>query len=239
MTGLAGAAALAGSTQAYGAVVNINLPSNITGSTGDTASTKEYFNIQTGVTSSTSSSSTQLEFGYFDGPAGGGGTEFFTGIYVATTGGTLGYYSSYGTVYAYPLAKGTLVGTGGPDPTNQHAGYFTLLALNYAGNSYGFKTENEPMYIGFQFTASDGQLHDGWLELESTTYTSPGNPGGLEFLGGAYNTTPDSQGGTILVGQTAAVPEPGTLAALAAGAAALTGVGLKRRQRQRAATLAA
>ena len=93
---------------------------------------------------------------------------------------------------------------------------------------------NTAEYLGFQFLdTDDGLVHDGWLEIENETYTSATNPGGLIFLGGAYNTVADSAGGTILAGQSApaAVPEPGTLSALALGAAGLVGVGLKRRRK--------
>jgi hypothetical protein len=99
--------------------------------------------------------------------------------------------------------------------------------LTYNGTAYAIMQPNTPYYIGFQFLGADGFQHDGWLEVESDTYASAGSPGGFNFLGGAYNTTPDSQGGTIIVGQ---VPEPGTLGALALGAAMLAGVGLKRRR---------
>ena len=104
------------------------------------------------------------------------------------------------------------------------------MAFTYGGTSYGFQTENQIMYIGFKFVAADGFLHDGWLELESDTFQDAGHPGGLHFIAGAYNTTPDSEGGTIMVGQTG-VPEPGTLSMLAVGAAGLVGVGLKRRRK--------
>ena len=189
----------------------------------------------TGVTTATATSADDLEFGYYNNSSNG---EFFTGVYALKGGTTAAYYASNGVVYAYPIAKGGKIGSGGNYNFGQKSGYFTFLSVSVAGTQYGFRTENEPEYLGFQFLDSnDGQLHDGWLELDSETYTSASNPGGLIFLGGAYNTVSDTAGGTIDAGQTAAVPEPGTLGALAAGAAALVGVGLKRRRQSALATL--
>ena len=234
LTGFAGAAALAGSTQAYGTIVNLVDPSNIAGHAPSTAaSSKEYYTILTGKTS-TKSTGAQLEFGYLNSSTY---NEFFTGLYGLTTGTkAAAYYSAAGTVYSYPLGKGATIGTGGAYAFNQKAGYFTLMSLVVNGTTYGFgaSSVNTPEYLGFQFLdTADGLVHDGWLEIENETYTSAASPGGLIFLGGAYNNVADSAGGTILAGQmgTNAVPEPGTLSALAAGAAALVGVGLKRRRK--------
>ena len=231
LTGFAGAVAFAGGTQAYGAIVNLTDPSNITGHAANTAgSAKEYYNVLTGVTTSTATSSDDLEFGYYNNSST---NEFFTGVAGLKAGGyAAGYYASNGTVYSYPIPKGAAIGSSGAYAFNQKSGYFTIMSLSVGGNQYGFGTENEPVYLGFQFLdGNDGLLHDGWLELDSETYTSASNPGGLIFLAGAYNNVADSNGGSILAGQSAAVPEPGTLGALAAGAAALVGVGLKRRRK--------
>ena len=65
-TGLAGAAAFAGATQSYGTIVNITLPTNITGNAPNTAaSTKEFFNVDTGKTTTTSTGA-EFEFGYLN-----------------------------------------------------------------------------------------------------------------------------------------------------------------------------
>ena len=56
----------------------------------------------------------------------------------------------------------------------------------------------------------------------------------MTFIAAAYNSVADGTAdGLITTGQvgTNAVPEPGTLGALAIGAAALAGVGYKRRRR--------
>ena len=231
-TGLAGAVAVAGASQAYGQVVNVAAPTNITGKASTSASSKEYYDVDTGTTSTTKTAATDLEFGYFNSA-----TEFFTGVYGFNGSKAAAYeYGGSGSAYsayAYAVAKGGKIGTGGSYAFAQHTGYFTLMSFTYKGKPYNsLQTTGTPEYLGFQFTAADGLLHDGWLLLESDTYTSAASPGGLKFLGAAYNTTPDAAGGTILAGQmgTNAVPEPGTLSALAVGAAALAGVGIKRRK---------
>lgn len=234
--GLSGAIAFAGSTQAYGAVVNLTLPTNIPGHAPSTAgTTREYYNAETGVTSTTTTANPgyDLNLGYFNGSATAP-NEFFTGVYV-NGGGIVSYYASNATNYAYGVALGKTIGTGGNYATfGQKTGYYSILSLTYNGTAYAIMQPGTSYYLGFQFTAADGMKHDGWLQLESDAYASAANPGGFKFLAGAYNTTPDAQGGIIAAGQTA-VPEPGTLSSLAVGAAALGGLGLKRRRSARAA----
>ena len=170
-TGLVGAVAVAGASQAYGTIINVAPPTNLTGNNTATFG-REYWNALTGTTSTARPATFSLQFGY--------------------------------------------------ENKRTAASYFPV-------NTIGS--------LGFQFQGTDGALHDGWIELDNVTYTSAANPGGLIFLAAAYNSVADNAGGTIAAGLrgTNAVPEPGTLAALAAGAAALTGVGLKLRKAARAA----
>lgn len=233
-TGLAGAAAFAGATQSYGAVVNVtSLPSNIAGvAPNGNPSTKEFYDVDTGTTSATKTSASDLEFGYLNSSTY---NESFTGVSALKGGSTLAQYASNGSHYSYALSKGTLIGTGSPYTFSQSTTQFTIMSLTYAGTAYAIQKPNDIDYIGFDFVAADGLIHDGWLELESVSNDGGATiDGGLKFIAGAYNTTPDAAGGTILAGQTAAVPEPGSLAALAAGAAVLGGIGLQRRRRQAA-----
>lgn len=232
LTGLAGAAAFAGASQSYGVVVNLTtLPTNIPGNAPNGAvSTKEFYDVDTGKTTTASTASADLEFGYLNSSTY---NESFTGVYALHGGSTLAYYASNGTHYAYGLAKGTVIGAGGPYGFSQSTTSFTIMSLTYAGTAYAIQKPNTPEYLGFEFTAADGAIHNGWLELESVSNDGTDIDGGLQFIAGAYNTT---AGATITAGQTAsAVPEPGTLSALALGAAGLVGVGFKRRKAARAA----
>ena len=237
LTGLAGATAFAGATQSYATIVSVTPPTNITGTASTTTSIKEFWDVDTGTTSAARATGSDVEFGYFNGATSGGGYEFFTGFYGLNGGKSAAYITSSGSGYAYSLAQGTRIGTGGPNTFGQTAGRFTFMSFTYNGTAYGLndgsQNPNQIEYVGFQFKAADGLIHDGWVELESETYAST-SPGGLIFLGAAYNTVPDASGGYInsglLTGGTA-VPEPGTLAALAMGAAGLAGVGLKRRRK--------
>ena len=236
LTGLAGAVAVAGASQAYGTVINVAPPTTITGHTPSTAGTsREYWNPATGTTSATTGADL-INFGYYNNSST---NEFFTGMYVLNGTGVVGYYASNATQYAYGLAKGATIGTGATYATfGQKAGYYSILSLTYKGTAYAIQKPGTTYYVGFQFADSkDGLLHDGWVELESDTFTSTANPGGLKFIAAAYNDVSDAAGGTIAIGAvgTNAIPEPGTLSALALGAAALGGIGLKRRRQNASA----
>lgn len=219
-SGLLGAVALAGASQSYGAVVNFK-PANIVPTSGTSnPSIKTFADIDGNGTN-------DIEFGYYQSPDSP--NEFFAGVYLLNGGSAAGYLTSYGTVYTYPLANGSTVGTGSV-AFAQAAGSFSFMVLTYNGNGYGFNasTPNTQLNLGFQFT-ENGNLLNGYLTFEADPYVSAANPGGLLFTKGAYEST----GAPITVGATA-VPEPGTLSALALGAAGLVGVGLKRRRNKAA-----
>ncbi len=178
--GLVGAVALAGASQAYGTIISVAPPTNITGVAATSGSLKEYWDIDTGTTSAAKTAATDLEFGYYNSS-----TEFFTGLYGFNGSKAAAYeYKGSGsayTAYAYNATKGSTIGTGGTFANfSQHTGYFTLMAFTYNGNPYNsLQTTGAIQYLGFQFKAADGLMHDGWLELESDTYTSAASPGGL------------------------------------------------------------
>jgi hypothetical protein len=241
---LAGAAALAGSTQAYGQIVLItpsNLPSNITGyaPTYPAPLVTETYDVSAG---ETNGGTPDFSFHYWNSSyfyAGTGKTysTFYTSVANLKMGAAIAS-SFQGTpfLYADAISAGTKIGS---DTLNFYqptrlVNPVTYLTYTYQGATVnGLQQPNTPTYLGFQFTGADSQIHDGWLELESETYTSPSSPGGLIFLGGAYNSVADpgadSGGvGDIFAGE---VPEPGTISSLMLGAAALVGVGLMRRRR--------
>lgn len=230
--GLVGAVALAGASQAYGAIVSVTPPTNIAGvAPNGNASTKEFWDIDTGTTSATKTAASDIEFGYLNSTTY---NESFTGVYALNGGSTLAYYASNGTHYAYGLPKGAIIGTGGLYGFSQSTTSFTIMSLTYNGTAYAIQKPNYLEYVGFEFKAADGLIHDGWIELESVSNDGTDIDGGLKFIAAAYNTVPAASGGYINAGQLtggSAVPEPGTLSALALGAAGLVGVGLKRRRR--------
>ena len=109
--GLVGAVALAGASQAYGTIISVTPPTNIPGVTPNTAaSTKEFWDVDTGKTSATKTAASDIEFGYLNSSTY---NESFTGVYVLNGGSTNAYYASNGTHYAYAVPKGATIGTGG------------------------------------------------------------------------------------------------------------------------------
>ena len=223
--GLMGAVALAGATQAYGAVVNWN-PANIVPTSATTSPSKKAFYDIDG------NGTNDIEFGYFQSASNP--NEFFAGVYLLNGGAAAGYLTPYSTVYTYPLATGSKVGADAGITFNQYAGRFSFMVLAYNGTTYGFTASqpNTVLNLGFQFT-ENGNLLNGYVSFEADPYVSASQPGGLLFHGGAYEST---VGTDITVGaQATNVPEPGTLSALAVGAAGLAGVGFRRRRKAAAA----
>jgi hypothetical protein len=242
---LAGAAAMAGSTQAYGQIVLLTLPDNIPGSpdsAGRIPGSSEYYDVLAGLSSSSPTDDSNPNFhpdfifsydntgGYFFTTVSGIKTGSATSGVLATGPGP--YF--YTTVYANAVAKGTNIGLDTP-PTfysNPAPATYPSTYLTIQGGPNTIQQPDSPTYLAFQFTDGyDGLVHNGYLELETATYTDESNKGGLIFLGGAFNSVAaDAPGGAgdILAG---AVPEPGTISSLMLGAAALGGVGLLRRRR--------
>jgi len=231
---LASAVALAGSTQAYGQIVPIALSNgNLTGGApGSTPDQTEYLDVQTGVFSNTQQTDDNFIFGYHNGGY------FVTSVLgISSSDKVAGSYNFIGYLYSAALTPGTTIGSDKGTTFyqgNGPASYKAYLALvNNSNNStLSPMAANADEYLGFQFQdTADGQIHNGYIELESATYTSAGSPGGLFFIGEAYNSIPDNAAdgaGDITV---EAIPEPGTISSLMLGAAALGGVGLLRRRR--------
>ena len=234
ITGLAGAAAMAGSTQAYGAVVNVPLPANIVGHAPATSDNGTNVLLDL---NGDGQRDLRITYRNLSEPSS---AYLLSYIFAGTTtvpGSTVGSYISTSTgsnqAYAFSLARGTTIGSA--SSFYQNATFLSHLVTNYAGTNYGFTNylgkAGSPEFVGFKFaTSAAGTTFDyGYIELETDAYVSAANPGGIKFLALAY----DNSGAAITI--PAAVPEPGTLAALAFGAATCVGVGLKRRRAAAAA----
>jgi hypothetical protein len=212
-TGLAGAAALAASTEAYGAVVSATLPANFIPSSGVTSPANQTpWDVDGNGT---------VDFSLFFSQASTGGN-FVSGIYGYGGVGTAAAVAYLGPYVAYVnrLVVGNTIGPA--SVFNQNTGYVAAFASRFNGTYYGqFVSPNTRGFIGFEFTNASG-LHYGYLELMTSQFASAGSPGGQTFFQAFYETTPNT---AITI-----VPEPRSLAALAFGAAILGGVALNRRK---------
>ncbi len=223
-TGLAGAVAIAGGSQAYGAIVNVPVPTNLSVPAGaDNESTVGW-------------------------DVNGDGTKDFTfnirypnlsGVLwqdnmdpVTVTGNTvLGYGTALGYRFGSAFSAGTSIGPTAPTGTAFQTVGQVIMGSLYDGTPYGgFSNPIAPgngsvtpgtlSYAGFSFTVGANTYY-GWLQMSA-------NAGAMNFVSAAYNDTP---GASIAAGASAAVPEPGTLAGLAVGAVALGGTAWSRRRR--------
>ena len=226
--GLTGAVALAGTTQAYGTVVAGHPPlSTVITGTGSASSPG-------GFTSWDIDGDGTLDFtvGATVFRAGGrpplqqpDSITSVNGVYPSEMAvGYAGYSPVFGkTIYCSNLAVGTTVGS---------TSAFTGLnnAYGFLGNRYGTTAKGQFLsttgFIGFRFLES-GALHYGYAEFSSvlTGSTNANASCTITYLGSYYETAANTP---IVVG---AVPEPGSLAALAFGVAGAVGVAAYRQCR--------
>ncbi len=220
LKGLAGAATMAGATQGYGAVVAIPLPADLTGNNPtntSTTPTRRTIDIDGNGTA-------DLQLAY---------RSFTTGAYVIqqsfvyayTNGAVAGYAASPTAFYAYELAAGTSTsgltfGTAGT--------YLSHIATHVNSSDYGFWYLGDKNYVAFSFlNTQTNQTDFGYVQVETDAYVSAANPGGLKFFSAAYDNT----GAPIVIGAApTAVPEPGTLAALAFGGLGAGAIAYRRRK---------
>lgn len=232
MTGITGALALAGGSQAYASVVNVATPANLTNTAG-------------GGTVLPDSSAMTGTYTYWDVNGDGINDFLFEDRYpntdplsdkgviwqlrmqpattaLASSNNVIGYGTSATFKYATSLNAGVTIGAGGA-----FSGGATTLVLGsqytYGGTpSYygGFAYAKPPgtnAYAGFRFAAG-GSTYYGWVQLSVSA-------GKISFVNAAYDDAPD----TAITAGALAVPEPGSMAALAVGAAAVLGAVAKRR----------
>ncbi len=231
---LAGAAALAGSSQAYGSIVVVTPPNNLNGFPDDGSQSQEIegYDFYTGQTNPTTNPA-DFSFKYNNIPFI---FDIFSNVYSGVQGFNTGgpTVNTVAATYTYgynadQLTVGTKVGN--DNPLLQFvASYDTIGGPGVLTLTGSTTPQAEVTYMGVEFTDPSGVLHNGYLELEVVNNT-PSDPGGLFFLGAAYNSlsanAPDGAGDITVE----ALPEPGTISSLALGAAALGGVGLLRRRR--------
>lgn len=231
-TGLAGALAIAGGSQAYGAIVNVTTPANMTTAPGATTTLANWDVDGDGV----ADFQFQDRYNNTDPNAGAAGVVWQLRMNAATTAlastnNVIGYGASAAFKYATALTLGTTISSAGA-----FSGGATTLILgsqytlgygdrtNYGGFAAGPNATTGAVapgtnaYAGFRF-ASGGNTYYGWIQLSV-------NAGVLNFVNAAYNNTP----GTAINAGARAVPEPGSMAALAMGAAAVVGAVAKRRR---------
>jgi hypothetical protein len=219
LNGLAGAAALAGASQAYGTVVVRPIPANIVGhdpaSTTSSATTTRNIDVDGNGTN-------DLQIRYRSFTTGGFALQQM--FVFSNTGQTAAYgpVGSNSQYYAYDLQNGDAIP--GSNPFGQNASFLTQVVTNVNGSDYAIWTTGERAFIGFSFmNPATSQLDYGYVEVEMDAFQSAASPGGVKFFSLAY----ENSGGPIAAG---AIPEPSTLAALAFGAVGLGAAALRRRK---------
>ncbi len=162
---------------------------------------------------------------YLDLATGATSTSFFSGYdinpYGTDTNGLVflgaigaGFFAPTTASPASALLPGTSIG-----PADVFTTAFSGVNFHVTGTEF----------FGLQFVNSNtGGTDYGWIQFQTTAAT--GFP--ATILGYAYNNV---AGGAILAGQTTAVPEPGTTAALGFGALSLGAAGVRRWRKARQA----
>ena len=228
LNGLAGAAAVAGATQGYAAIVSIPLPTNITGNNPANTSTTPV--RRTIDIDGNGTADLQLAYRSFTTGAYAIQQSF---VYAYTTGAVAGSAFSATAFYAYELGLGT---TPAASSFGNAGTYLSHLATQVNANAYGFWYLGDKGYVAFSFlNTKTNQTNYGYIQLETDAYASAANPGGLRFFSAAYDNT----GAQIAMGAApTVVPEPGTLAALAFGGLGLGAAAYRRRKQQADAPVA-
>lgn len=219
LTGLAGAAAIAGASQTYGTIVFVNLPANVIGNdpaaTTDPNPTRRFVDLDGNGTNDI-----QIAYRSFNG-----GGNYIQQSFVSSMSGQTAAFGPVGSqnqFYAYELGAGDAIP--GANSFGQHPTNLTHIITYVNGKTFGLWQMGDRGFVGFRFTDLNGQVDYGYIELETDPFVDAKNPGGLQFFRIAY----ENSGGPIAAG---AVPEPSSLAALAFGGAGLAAAALLRRKK--------
>ena len=219
-TGLAGAVAIAGGTSAYASIVVVATPADFVVTPG-TATVSVNWDVNgDGINDFT------FNYRYPNTASPGPGVIWqanmnpFTGSQAAN--GVIGYTGPF-VRYGSALASGFSIGTGGAFSTVTQVTLGSRYLSGGVPTYYGGFANSVPpgtqAYAGFRFNDSGGQVHYGWILLSVRA-------GSIDFVSAAFEST---TGTAILAG---AVPEPGTMAALALGAVGFVGAVVRRRRQQ-------
>ncbi len=218
-TGLAGAAAIATGSQAYGAVITVTPSNSILSTNALGTPVTEFFDVN-GDGISDLQLTVNVNTTYAAAYGGVSGSSAAYNAFGAINQ-VVGYAGAFGN-YATRLAAGASVG---PTSAFVYGDHLTVLGSRFAGKNYGqFRTRG---FFGFEFIAADGE-HFGYLNLLSTVAgrNAATLSLGLTFYSAAYESTPNTP-----ITIPGAVPEPSSLAALAFGAAGLAGAVAYRRKK--------
>lgn len=201
LSGLAGAVTLAAGSMAYADIIVVSTPTDLIAD-GSTAFDGNIVNWDVD-----GDGTEDLQFGHRGTPINPAPPGYAWQANVFTLAGSTvsGYAGLFVSFYGSQLSLGDSVASSGlvaGAPGTQVA-----LGSDYAGLAYGgwgaTGSSSSTGFLGFRL--ANGNY--GWVELTA-------GPTGIQFLGAAY----DNSGADIAAG---AVPTPGSLGALAIGAAAM------------------
>ena len=224
-TGLAGAVAIASGTSAYGTIITVSTPADLTNTPGGANTSVNWDVNGDAITDFTFTNR------YPNTAPGNYGVVWQLNMNgTVAANGTLGYMGPF-IRYAAALTMGTTIDNSGPFTFNAGGqaclgslySYGAFGQYNYGGfaadGPNGSVAPGTFAFAGFRFTAADG-VHFGWIKLAV-------NAGLIDFadpIAAAYESTPG------MAIQAGAVPEPGTMGLLALGAAGVLGTVIKRRR---------
>lgn len=222
--GLAAALAIAGGTSAYGNIVYVNPPADLTNVPGGSTTFAEWDVNGDGTDDFAFANR------YPNTAPGTAGVVWQLSIFTGGINGVISYSGPH-IHYAYALHYGGFVGPS--DPRFSTTSDVIVLGSKYgyagggqyyyggfaAGGPNGSVLPGQLAFAGFRFQAADG-THYGWIRLSV-------NAGIIDFADAAYDTIPNEQ---IFFPIDPPMPEPGTMALLALGAVGVIGAVAKRRR---------